>query len=89
MAFCIEKTTRDDSIREHGHPHHTALRRRQYTYNIRLWRVRVTIVTVGKTVSIKYHEGLYVALAIRHVNRNFFVVSCDLSGSTIFSHIIS
>ena len=90
MLFCIEERARDDGIREHGHPHHTALRRRQYTYKI-MARSR-NYFCRGKAVSIKYYECLYVVLAIQHVNHKYFAsyhVSCDLSGSNIFfSHYI-
>ena len=45
-SFVLKKATFDDGIREHGDPHHTKLRPRQCTYNLTLWRVRVTIVAL-------------------------------------------
>jgi len=47
-------------------------------------RVRVTIVTVEKAISITYS----LALVIQHVMRLRRIIICGLSGCTIFFHII-
>jgi len=39
--------------------------------------------------SITYSESVFVALGIQHVMRVRRIVICDLSGSTVFFHIIS
>jgi hypothetical protein len=44
----------------------------------------------GKAIRITYSECVLVALVIQHVNRmEPYYVTCGLSGSTIFSHIVS
>jgi hypothetical protein len=42
-----------------------------------------------KAISITYFECVSVALAIQHAKRMRSIVICDLSGCTIFFHIIS
>ena len=41
----------------------------------------------GKAISIRYPEYAFLALGIQHALRH--IVICDLSGSSIFLHIIS
>jgi hypothetical protein len=43
----------------------------------------------GKAMSIKYSECVFVALGIQQRIRMLHIDICDLSGSTIFFHIIS
>jgi len=43
----------------------------------------------GKATSIRYPEYAFLALGIQHEMRMRHIVICDLSGSTIFLHIIS
>jgi hypothetical protein len=62
---------------------------RQCTYNITLRRIRATIVTVKKAVTITYSECVYVVLGIQHAMCIRHIAMCGLSGSTIFFHIIS
>ena len=64
---------------------------RQCTYNVTVRRVRVTIVAVEKSVSVTYSERVFVALGIQYANAHalYYIVNCGLSGSKIFSHIIS
>jgi len=47
-------------------------------------RVRVTIVAAKKAISIKYSEGVFVALVIQHAKRMRRIVICSLSGSAKF-----
>jgi hypothetical protein len=53
-----------------------------------LTHVRLTIFAVEKT-NVLYIMRLFVALGIQHEMRMRHIVICGLSGSTIFSHIIS
>jgi len=39
--------------------------------------------------SVKYSECLFLALGIQHAVRMRLIVTCGLSGYTIFSHFIS
>jgi len=43
----------------------------------------------GKAISITYSEGVFLVLGTQHAVRMRHIVVCDLSDSTIFSHIIS
>ena len=43
----------------------------------------------GNTIGITYSECVSVALVIQHAMRMCLIVICDLSGATIFFHIIS
>jgi hypothetical protein len=43
----------------------------------------------GKAISITYSECVSVALLIQHAERMRRIVICDMSGSTVFFHIIS
>jgi len=43
----------------------------------------------GKSISIMYYERVFVGLAIQHALRMCHIVICGLSGSTIFSTLIS
>jgi hypothetical protein len=43
----------------------------------------------GKTIILTYSECMFVALGIQHTMRMLHTVICNLSGSTIFFHIIS
>jgi hypothetical protein len=62
-----------------------------YEYNVKIRRVRVTIVVVVKAISITYSEHVFVALGIQHAMRMrpIMLLSGGLYGSTIFFHIIS
>jgi hypothetical protein len=42
-----------------------------------------------KAISITYYECVFVALGIQNKMRMRHIVICDLTGSTIFFHIIS
>ena len=53
-----------------------------------------TVTKVNKTgssnaITSTYSESVYVALGIQHAMRMRYIVICDLSGSTIFFHLIS
>ena len=43
----------------------------------------------GKAIPITYSECVFVALDTQHVMGMNLIVTCGLSGSTIFLHIIS
>jgi len=43
----------------------------------------------GKAISITYSECVFLALVIQHAIQLRHIVTCDLSGSTIFLHITS
>ena len=43
----------------------------------------------GKAISIAYSKCVFVAFVIQHVMVMRHIVICDLSGSTIFFHIVS
>ena len=62
---------------------------RQCTYNVTLQRDRETTAAVKKAISIPYSECVYVTFVRQHAMRMRHVVICDLSGYTIFFHIIS
>ena len=58
-------------------------------YNVRLRRVRATIVAVEKSLSIIYSECEFVALGIQHEMRMRHIVIYCLPGCTVFFFIIS
>ena len=66
---------------------HQITKDRQCNTNLTMRGVRETIVVVEKERSITYSECVFVALFIQRVP--YYVVTCGLSGSTIFSHFIS
>ena len=43
-----------------------AVQDRQNTYNVTLWRIRVTIVAGGKVIRITCSDCVFVALGIQH-----------------------
>jgi hypothetical protein len=54
-----------------------------------IWRsVRETIAVVKKKC-VTYSECVFVDLGVHHAMRMRHIVICDLTGSTIFFHIIS
>jgi len=60
---------------------------RKFAYNVRLRRVRKTIVAVESNNS--YSECVFVVLCMKQAMRMLQIVICGLSSSTIFFHIIS
>ena len=64
---------------------------RQCTSYVTLRRVQVTIVAGGKEIIIKHSERIFVALVIQRARpmHRICVVFSDLSGSTVFLHVIS
>ena len=45
---------------------------------------------LGKTISITYPKCVFIALVIQHPKRvRHIILSCDLSGSTIFFYVTS
>jgi hypothetical protein len=43
----------------------------------------------GKAVHITYTECVFIAVGIQHAMRMRHFIICELSGSTLFCHIIS
>jgi hypothetical protein len=75
----------------HTQLHHAACiteQERQCKYNVPLKRVHLTIVAVGKTMSITYSECVSTTLVIQHVKRMNRVVTCSLSDSKFLSHYL-
>jgi hypothetical protein len=62
---------------------------RQYTYNVILNRVRVTICALEKEYVLYILPVCVVALGIQHAMHMGHIVICGLSGSTIGFHIIT
>jgi len=61
---------------------------RHCSINVIFWRVRVTIVTVEKAISITYSECVHVAVVIQHAMHMSHIVICGLSRCTILFHIM-
>jgi len=61
---------------------------RQCTHKRTLQRVRVINCCRGKAKRITYSECVSVALVIQHAKRMSLIVTCDLSSSAVFFHII-
>jgi len=59
----------------------------QCTYNVTLWRVRLSTAVVEKQVSMAYSECVSAALGIQHAMRMRHIVICSLSYSTILCYI--
>jgi hypothetical protein len=55
---------------------------------VTLRAVRATIVAVEKQKNITYLECVSIALGVQHAKRMRQFVTCGLSGSTIFFHIV-
>ena len=59
-------------------------------YNVTLRRVLATVFffAVEKVINITYSDRMFIALGFQHAMRMLHIVSCGLSGSTVFSSII-
>ena len=62
---------------------------RPCTYNVLLRHVYATIFWSVKAINIKHYKRVSAALIIQRAMRVSHIVVCDLSGSPIFSHIMS
>jgi len=62
---------------------------RQCMYNVTERRVRVTVVAVGKAISITYSECMSVILVIQQATRMRHVVICGQSRSAAVFYMIS
>ena len=62
---------------------------RQCTHKVTSTRILATIASVEKAISITYSECGCVALSTQLSKRMRLIITCVLSGSTIFLHLIS
>jgi len=77
-------------LKEAGRPTFEIVKTRQAMYGKRnieaLW---CNHCCSGKAISFTHSECVYVALGIQHAIRMHYVAICDMSGCTVFFHIIS
>ena len=97
-SLFVLKFTKTMTLRTMGlEVHHTGMRKREREREIRqAMYVQCNIVVcscnhccIGKVISSTYSESVSVALGIQYAMRMRHIVVCDMSGFTIFFHIIS
>ena len=86
---CTDLVKNEEVLQESRRKRTSYIRQeKQYTYNVVLGRVRVTIFAVKKAIIITYSEHVSLAYIIQHAKRMRYIVNCGLSGCTVFPHYL-